>query len=163
ITMTGINAATATTVDGGPGIDADGAGTDRFAGSFTSGFNGSLTLANIESPTLSVTGTVTASSTITPLETPRGAGSGGLTTSTFGSVAGQVVAGSIINTTIGSIAQGGKVTAQGQGTTSDVSIGTLSGSFTAPEDGTPGSGVMSNTSIGTVTSTGTVSTGSISG
>jgi hypothetical protein len=42
-----------------------------------------------------------------------------------------------------------------------VSIGTNAGTFTAPEDSTPGSGVMSDTTIGT--NTGTVSTGSISG
>src|SRR5262249_27890486 len=89
-------------------------------------------------------------------------GSGVLSDSTIGSVAGTVIAGSIVNTTIGSIAPGGLVTAQGQGTTTSVSIGTLGGSFTAPEDATPGSGVMSSTTITSITSTGTVSTGSIS-
>jgi hypothetical protein len=59
------------------------------------------------------------------------------------------------------------ITAAGQGTTSDVSIGTLSGSFTAPEDpnapaGTA-TGVMTGTTIDSITSTGCVSTGSISG
>jgi hypothetical protein len=56
----------------------------------------------------------------------------------------------------------GSITAAGQGTTSNVSIGTNDGSFTAPEDPTASdSGVMSNTTIGT--NNGTVSTGSISG
>jgi hypothetical protein len=136
-------------------------GTDTLTGTFASDFNGSLT--NIESATLTVPGTVTATSTITVLETPGVPGTGVLSNSTFGSVAGKVVAGSIVNTTIGILAQGGSVTAQGQGTTSNVTIGTLSGSFTAPEDTTAGSGVMSSTSITSITSTGTVSTGSISG
>jgi hypothetical protein len=39
----------------------------------------------------------------------------------------------------------------------------LSGSFSAPEDSNAGSGVMSSTTINSITSTGTVSTGSISG
>src|SRR5437667_367280 len=53
--------------------------------------------------------------------------------------------------------------AAGQGTTSNVSIGTLGGSFLAPEDTTAGSGVMSDTTINSITSSGMVSTGSISG
>ena len=53
-----------------------------------------------------------------------------------------MIAGSIVNTTIGSVATGGLVTAHGQGTTSNVSIGTLGGSFTAPEDSHTGSGVI---------------------
>jgi hypothetical protein len=55
----------------------------------------------------------------------------------------------------------GSITAAGQGTTSNVSIGTNDGSFTAPEDATAGSGQMSNTTIGT--NAGDVSTGTISG
>jgi hypothetical protein len=57
----------------------------------------------------------------------------------------------------------GSITAAGQGTTDNVSIGSNSGSFTAPEDpnAVGSSGTMSNTTIGT--NTGTVSTGSISG
>jgi hypothetical protein len=195
--MTSINSATATTLDGGTG-------TDGFTDTFASDFSGSLTLASIESATVTVPGTVTSGSSITGItgtnfssvtvgtlagtllasvgsitgasistvastgvlkatEATGVAGSGVLSGSSIGSVSGMVFAGSIVNTTIGSVAQGGVVTAQGQGTTSGVSIGNLSGSFTAPEDSTPGSGVMSNTTIGTVTSTGMVSTGSISG
>jgi hypothetical protein len=161
--MTGINSAAATTLDGGPGV----ADSNTFTGTFASDFNGSLTLANIESTTLTVPGTVTSTSTITLLEAAGEPGTGVLSNSTIGTVAGKVVAGSIVNTKIGSIAKGGMVTAQGQGTTSNVSIGTLSGSFTAPEDpnappGTP-TGVMSGTTINSITSTGAVSTGSISG
>jgi hypothetical protein len=157
---------------------------DTFTGTFASGYNGSLTLANFETATLqvtgdfsgsltvnnpgnlqslSVTGTVTAGSTIRLLETAGVSGTGVLSNASVGSVAGKVVAASIVNATIGSIAAGGVVTAQGQGTTSNVSIGTLSGSFTAPEDGAAGSGVMSGTTISSITSTGMVSTGSISG
>src|SRR5262249_51063136 len=63
VTMTGINAATATTVTGGDG-------TDTFAGTFGS-FTGNLSLGGFEnavtSPVqeLTVTGTVTVGSTIT--------------------------------------------------------------------------------------------------
>jgi hypothetical protein len=152
--MTGINAGTATTLDGGTG-------SDTFTGTFASDFTGTLTLASFESATLTVPGAVTAGSTITLQETAPGAGV--LSNTTIGSVAGKVLAASIVNTRIGSIARGGIVTAQDQGTTSGVSIGSISGSFTAPEDGTTGSGVMSNTTIDSITSTGTVSTGSISG
>jgi hypothetical protein len=196
--MTGVSQTTATTLDGG-------ADTDSFTGTFAADFNGSLTLANIESATLTVNGTVTSGSSITgtsftsvtigtlagtllasggsingaavtsvastgllkATEATGVSGSGTISGAAIGSVFGTVFAGSIVNTTIGSVANGGVVTAQGQGTTSNVSIGTLSGSFTAPEDpnapaGTP-TGVMSGTTITSITSTGKVSTGSISG
>jgi hypothetical protein len=191
--MTGINLSTATTLDGG-------ADTNSFSGTFSSGFTGSLTLANMQTATLSVTGGLTAGSTITGTNftgvnvdtlagtllasggsitnatigsitstglleaTETSAGSAGvLSYSTIGSVAGTVLAGSIVHTNIGSIAPGGKVKAAGQGTTTNVSIGTLGGSFIAPEDSNAGSGVMTDTSIDSITSTGLVSTGSISG
>ena len=191
--MTGINPSTATTLDGGTG-------SNSFFGTFASDFTGSLTLANMQFATLSVTGTVTAGSTITgtnfsnvaigtlagtllasggsingatigtvaatgllqATETTTGS-AGVLSGATIGTVAGTVLAGSIVNTKIGSVAPGGKVKAAGQGTTSNVSIGTLDGSFTAPEDSNAGSGVMTDTSIDSITSTGLVSTGSISG
>src|SRR5207244_7934703 len=56
----------------------------------------------------------------------------------------------------------GSLTPAGQATTLRISIGTLSGSVSAPEDAGSGSGIVSNTSIGAVTSTGSVSTGAIS-
>jgi hypothetical protein len=217
--MTGLNATTVTTLDGG-------ADTNTFAGTFGSGYNGSLTLANFQTATmqvtgdfsggvtvnspgslqsLSVTGTVTTGSTISAtnytnvaLGTLAGTllasggsingatittvaatgllkateaagvdGSGTIGNATIGTVSGTVFAGSIVNMKIGKVAKGGKVTAQGQGTTSDVSIGTLSGSFTAPEDPNAPAGTttgnMSSTTINSITSTGVVSTGSISG
>src|SRR5262249_32001619 len=92
--MTSINPAAATTPDGG-------AGAGTFTGTFAADFNGSLTLANTESATLTVPGTVTATSTITLLETAGVAGSGVLSNATLGSVAGKVVAASIVNTQIG--------------------------------------------------------------
>jgi hypothetical protein len=191
--MTGINASTATTLDGG-------SDTDSFSGTFAADFSGSLTLSNMESATMSVTGTVTAGSTITgtnftnlAIGTLAGtllaqggsitganitniaaqglleatetvtASAGVISQATIGTVAGSVLAGSIASCNFGTIAAGGSVTAQGQGTTSNVNIGTLSGSFTAPEDGTPGSGKMSDTTINEIGATGLVSTGSISG
>jgi hypothetical protein len=86
-----------------------------------------------------------------------------MSNTTIGTVTstGVVSTGSISGMTVGSNA--GSITAGGQGTTDNVSIGTLSGTFTAPEDSNAGSGTMSNTTIGSVTSTGVVSTGSISG
>jgi len=64
---------------------------------------------------------------------------------------------------VGTADSGSAITAAGQGTTSNVSIGTLDGSFTAPEDSAAGSGVMNGTTIDSIGSTGLVSTGSISG
>jgi hypothetical protein len=191
--MTGINPATATTLDGG-------AGTNSFNGTFAGDFSGSLTLADMQSATLSVAGTVTAGSTITgtnfsnlslgtlagtllaqggsitgatigtvapaglleATETVPGS-TGVLSNATIGNVAGSVIAGVISNCQFTTIAAGGTVTAQGQGTTSDVTIGTLDGTLQALEDSTPGSGIMTDTSIDTIGSCGVVSTGSISG
>jgi hypothetical protein len=55
----------------------------------------------------------------------------------------------------------GTISAAGQGTTTDVTIGTNTGTFAAVEDTVAGSGTMSNTTVGT--NSGTVSAGSISG
>src|SRR5204863_125843 len=90
-------------------------------------------------------------------EVPPGPNAGLLSNGTFGTISGRLLAGSIVNTKIGNVAPGGSVTAQGQGTTDNVSIGTLSGSFKAPEDpnaptGTK-TGVMSSTTINSITST----------
>src|SRR6202035_3755493 len=94
---------------------------------------GSITRATIT--------TITSTGLLEATETSTGS-AGVLSYATIGSVAGTVLAGSIDHCNFGSIALGGKVTAAGQGTTSNVSIGTLGGSFTAPEDSTAGSGVM---------------------
>src|SRR5262249_28948824 len=98
---------------------------------------------------------------------PAGTSTGVMSSTTIDTITstGMVSTGSISGMSVGTAA--GSITAAGQGTTSNVSINMLSGSFTAPEDpnvpaGTP-TGMMSNTTINTITSTGTVSTGSISG
>src|SRR5262249_46022145 len=52
--MTGINANTVTTLDGG-------AGNNRFTGNFAQGFNGALTLANQQNATMQVSGDFTGS------------------------------------------------------------------------------------------------------
>jgi hypothetical protein len=93
--------------------------------------------------------------------------SGLIKNTTITTLSGSLLAGSFDGLSIKTVTQGAVIKAAGQGTTSDVSIGTLSGSFTAPEDtsapaGTT-TGMMSGTTIDTVTSTGSVSTGSISG
>jgi hypothetical protein len=106
---------------------------------------------------------VASTGLLTATEVDGAPGSGTLSDITIGSVFGNVFGGSIVNATFGLVAEGASVKAAGQGTTSNVSIGTLSGSFSAPEDSNAGSGVMSNTTINSITSTGTVSTGSISG
>jgi hypothetical protein len=217
--MSGINSGTATTLDAGTGADS-------FTSTFAQGYNGSLTLANLESATMQVTGdfsgsltvnspgifqsllvtgTVTSGSTITATnmtnvtlgtlagtllasttttvsigtlsgsftvpENPNApAGTTGVmsnTTITSITSTGTVSTGSISGMFVGTAKPGSVITAAGQGTTTNVSIGTLSGSFTAPEDPSVPSGtstgVMSNTTINTITSTGFVSTGSISG
>jgi fibronectin-binding autotransporter adhesin len=172
-TMTGLNAATATTVDGG-------ADNDTFTGTFGT-LNGNLTLKYFEPASVTITSlsghltvaggpltnsnvtAVTATGFLEVSETLAAPNAGLLSNGTFGTISGQVVAGSIVDTTVTTVSPGGSLTAAGQGTTTNVSIGTLSGSFRAPEDANPGSGVMSNTTITSITSTGTVSTGSISG
>jgi hypothetical protein len=57
---------------------------------------------------------------------------------------------------VGTAASGSSITTHGQGTTSNVSIGTLSGSLTASPDSTPNSGTLSNITIGTLTTTGSL-------
>src|SRR4029079_8301860 len=57
----------------------------------------------------------------------------------------------------------GTIIAQGAGTISGMSIGTLSGSVSAGEDTNPDSGTASNISVGSVTTSGTLSGGSLSG
>jgi hypothetical protein len=90
-------------------------------------------------------------------------GSGLLADAVLGTVHGRVVAGAIVRLQADRVAPGGSILAAGQGTTDDVSIGTLEGSFTAPEDENPGSGVMTDTTIDSIGPTGVVSTGHISG
>src|SRR5262249_41548007 len=162
-------------------LDVDGlAGVDTLTVNITN-ISNSLTLRGFENASATVgtlSGTLTAfggpitNSTVTSItatgllevsEQPPGLNAGLLNDSTIGTGAGRVLAGSIVNTKFTTIAAGGSVKAAGQGTTTNVSVGTLSGSFTAPEDGNAGSGVMSNTTIDSITSTGVVSTGSISG
>jgi hypothetical protein len=129
-------------------------GTD--AGSITAAGQGTTT--NVSIGTLS--GSFTAPE---DPNAPAGEPTGVMSDTSIGTVTstGSVSTGSISGMTVGTDA--GSITAAGQGTTTNVSIGTLSGSFTAPEDANPGSGVMTDTTIDTVTSTGSVSTGSISG
>jgi hypothetical protein len=107
-------------------------------------------------------GTVAKTGLLKVTETSGGS-AGMLNDATIGIVAGTVLAGAINHPHIGTILSGGLVMAAGQGTTDDVSIGTVGGSFIAPEDSNAGSGVMTDTSIDSMTSTGVVSTGSISG
>jgi hypothetical protein len=146
-TMTGIGPAT--TFDGGPG-------TNTFTGSFAAGFSGALTVVNTQNVTmqvtgdfggsmtvnnpgglqqLSVTGSVTAGSSITATN---------VSSATIGTLAGTLLAsgGSIVGANITSIAPGGLLEA-------------------TEAVGAPGSGVISNATIGT--NSGTISAGSISG
>src|SRR5262249_44134992 len=95
--------------------------------------------------------TVASTGVLKATESAGVPGSGVLSGATIGSVSGIVFAGSIVHTKIGSVARGALVTAHGQGTTSDVSIGTLGGCITAPEDSTALSGTMSNTTIDSIT------------
>src|SRR5207245_10937159 len=53
--------------------------------------------------------------------------------------------------------------AQGAGTITDISLGSLSGHMTAVEDANPSSGTISGASLGSVGSTGTISGGSLTG
>jgi hypothetical protein len=147
--MTGINAATATTLDGGAGVNS-------FAGNFAQGFNGSLTLANQQNATmqdggdftgsltvnspgalqqLTVTGTVTAQSVIAATN---------ISNVSLGTLAGQLTAngGSLLGVNITSIAPGGLLQA-------------------TEAAGVPGSGVIGNASIGV--NAGSITAGSISG
>jgi fibronectin-binding autotransporter adhesin len=138
--MTLINPTTATNLDGGP--DAD-----TFTGTFAQGYNGSLTLANLETATmqatgdfsgslavnspgnlqsLSVTGTVAAGSTITATN---------FTNVTLGTLAGTL------------LASGGSIT--GASITSVAATGLLK----ATESAAPGSGILSGASIGGVSGT----------
>jgi hypothetical protein len=214
VTLTGINPATATAVDGG-------ADTNTFTGNVAGSFSGSLTLTNFQNATmqaggdfggsltvnapsglqqLTVPGTVTAGSSIQAAnlsnvtigtlagqviattgsvvganitnvaatgllqatEVAGVPGSGQLNNVTVNTLSGTLLAGSISGLNVTHVNTGGVIKAAGQGTASNVSIGTNDGSFTAAPDPTdPNSGTMSNTTIGT--NNGDVSTGSISG
>jgi hypothetical protein len=105
-------------------------------------------------------GTIAATGLLQATETAGVTGTGVLSNTTIGTNSGSVAAGSISGMSITS--NFGSVGAAGQGTTTNVTIGTNAGKFTATEKPTePGSGVMSNTSVGS--NTGTVSAGAISG
>jgi hypothetical protein len=212
-TLTGLNPATATLLDGGTG-------TNTFTGTVAGNLSGSLTLTNFQNATMqvggnfdgsltangssgvqlfSVAGTISAASVIQAasfsnvtigslagqliatagsivtanvgtisatglmqaVEVTGIPGSGQVNGATIGTISGSLLAGAINGLNVGFVNSGGVIRAAGQGTTDNVSIGTNSGSFTAPEDGTAGSGTMSDTTVGT--NTGTISTGSISG
>src|SRR5262249_54389804 len=79
--MTGISATTATTLDGG-GTPTD---TDSFIGTFASDFSGTLLLSNVETASLSVTGSLTNGSSITGTGT-------NFTSVNIGTLAGTVLA-----------------------------------------------------------------------
>src|SRR5262249_29886212 len=125
--MTGINAATGTTLYGG-------ADNDSFTGNFPGTFAGNLTLNGFENATVTIgtlsgrltdaggpitnanVSSISATGLLEVTEVPPGPNAGLLSNSAFGTISGRLLAGSIVNTTIGSVAPGGSVTAQGQGT-----------------------------------------------
>ncbi|HEY7309818.1 MAG TPA: hypothetical protein VH643_10710, partial [Gemmataceae bacterium] len=147
--MTGINPTTATTLDGGSGVNS-------FAGNFAQSFVGALTLANQQSATMQVNGDFTGSLTVN--------GPGSLQQL---SVTGAVTANSTItatnisNVSIGTLA--GQLLASG-GSLTGVNLTSIapSGLLQATEvANVAGSGVISNATIGV--NAGTISAGSISG
>jgi hypothetical protein len=115
--------------------------------------SGSITSANIA--TIASTGLVQATEA-----NPIGS-TGAIKSTTIGTNFGTVSAGSISGMFVTSNA--GTIKASGQGTTTGVSIGTNSGTFTAVEDPNNKSttGIMSSTTIGT--NSGTATAGQISG
>jgi hypothetical protein len=96
-------------------------------------------------------------------EAPGVAGSGVIRNATIGTNSGSIFAGSIADMKVGKNAHGASIKVAGQGTTDNLSVGSNSGSITAVPDSNSGSGMMSNTTIGSNTSSGSVSAGSISG
>jgi hypothetical protein len=146
-TMTSMNPNTVTVLDGG-------ADADTFTGTFASGYNGSLTLINLETATMQVTGDLGGSLTV---NNPGNLQSLSVTgTVTSGST---VRATNVANVTLGTLAgtllaSGGSVT--GGNITSVSSTGLLKATEAV---GVPGSGTLSGLTIGSVF--GTVLGGSI--
>ena len=148
VAMTGINAGTATTIDGG-------ADQDSFASNFGQGYAGNLRLASFESASMQVTGDFNGSLTVNDPGVLQLSVTGNVTATSA------ITATNISSLTLGTLS--GQVTAVG-GSIVGVNITTIasSGSLQATEaSGTPGSGVISNATIGT--NSGSISAGSISG
>ena len=130
--------------------------------------SGSITANGAGNMTGIHVGTNTSSGLIRAVEdshVARGARSGVILNSAVGVNLGHVFAGAFSHMKVGTNAKLASIRAAGQGTTTDLSVGTNSGSITAAEDtmsGTAvsGTGVMSSTTIGS--NSGTVSAGSIS-
>jgi hypothetical protein len=69
---------------------------------------------------------------------------------------GDVSTGSISGMSVGTADSGSSITAAGLGSVTNATISKLAGSLTAKQDSRPGSGSLSNTSIGTLATTGSV-------
>jgi hypothetical protein len=147
--MTGINPTTATTLDGGAGVNS-------FTGNFAQGFNGALTLANQQNATMQVTGNFTGSLTVnSPGSLQQLSVTGTVTAHSI------ITATNISNVSLGTLA--GQLTASG-GSLSGVNLNSIApgGLLQATESaGVPGSGLISNATIGV--NSGSISAGSISG
>jgi hypothetical protein len=122
--------------------------------------SGTISAAGQGTTTGLTVGTNTSTGTISSPE-DGSSGSGKMTSTTITSNAGTVSTGSISGMSVGT--NSGTISAAGQGTTTGLTVGTntSSGTISAPEDGSSGSGTMTSTTI--TSNAGTVSTGSISG
>src|SRR5262249_24908588 len=141
------NPATATTVDGGAGPESN-----TFAGNFAQTFSGTLTLANFQNATMSVQGDLNGSF---PVNAP------GLLQqlSVTGNGTGNVTATNKSAATIGTLS--GMITASGGNISAANITGiTSTGVLKATETG-PGTGVISNSTIGS--NAGTITAGALSG
>src|SRR5258708_1807660 len=90
------------------------------------------------------------------------AGSGTISGSTVGTVSTTgTISGGTINTTTVTGTMSGTIIAQGAGTISELTIGTLAGSVIAAEDTSAGAWTISGSTVGAVSTTGTITDGAI--
>ncbi|HEV3062791.1 MAG TPA: putative Ig domain-containing protein, partial [Vicinamibacterales bacterium] len=157
VSMTGQAGAFSTTINGGTG-------SNTFSADLTGDFSSILQLLDIQAANIKVAGNF--SGTLTAEENVAAPGSGVISSLTVGgsiTTGGYVDAGAISNVSV-ALNMDGTLIADGAGTITDLSIGgSLGGSVTAVEDSNAGSGTISNTSIGSVGSTGTLSGGTLTG
>ncbi len=143
---TGFNPSLAATQNNGTASNVN-IGTNN--GMFVAGTPGAPDAGAITDSTININNGMVSAGTLSSLS---------VTTNNIG---GSILAGSISGMSVG--INNGIIRAAGQGTISNltVSTNTNTGTITAPEDGTSGSGTMTSTTI--TSNAGTVSTGSISG
>ncbi|MFN0056554.1 MAG: putative Ig domain-containing protein [Planctomycetales bacterium] len=155
LTMIGPVTGVTTTVDGGLGLD-------RFLADLSGDLTAAMQLLRTEEASLTLAGDL--SGNLTAVEDLDAPGSGVINRLTIGgsiTASGVVDVGALFNCTVaGDMA--GTIIAHGAGTINGLNVGgSVAGTITALEDSNPGSGTIANTTVGRVSSGGTIDGGAL--